>query len=207
MELVEVKLTIAFSTMNYIHDFDKGFNDGESVNFAITKVTKAIDWKYMPQPVDNQTEIEVPFGEGYFWQLPVTVPQANVTYDATISGKYLWIASWAGGLRRYDLSISLRRPQNIPMPMDWQGALSTCQDSAFIDTISLVTGDPISVLKDYYLNPRDPSDGGNHNHKAFSVLAYDDKIWVGTANGINKGLIIDEVTQISDTEFDIFKLY
>ena len=27
---------------------------------------------------------EVPFGEGYFWQLPVTVPQANVTYDASL---------------------------------------------------------------------------------------------------------------------------
>ena len=199
----QVKLTIASTTVKYIHDFDKGFTDGESITFAITKVTKAIDWKYIPQPVDNQSEIEVPFGEGYFWQLPVTVPQANVTYDAAISGKYLWIASWAGGLRRFDLSQSLRRPQNIPMPMDWQGALSTCQDSAYIDTVSLVTGDPISVLKDYYLNPRDPGDGGNHNHKAFSVLAYDDKIWVGTANGINKGLIIDEVTQISDTEFDI----
>jgi len=147
----QVKLIIASTTVKYIHDSDKGFTDGEPVTFAITKVTKAIDWKYMPQPVDNQTEIEVPFGEGYFWQLPVTVPQANVTYDAAISGKYLWIASWAGGLRRFDLSQSLRRPQNIPMPMDWQGALSTCQDSAFIDTVSLVTGDPISVLKDYYL--------------------------------------------------------
>jgi len=38
------------------------------------------------------------------------------------------------------------------------------------------------------LNPRDPIDGGNHNHKTFSVLTYGDTIWVGTANGINRGI-------------------
>ena len=36
---------------------------------------------------------------------------------------------------------------------------------------------------------RNPSEGGNHNHKAFSVLAYSDTIWVGTANGINRGIL------------------
>ena len=56
------------------------------------------------------------------------------------------------------------------MPMDHQVTLSTCQDTAFIDT----TGEPI--LKDYFLNPRDPEDGGNHNHKAFSVLAFGDTV-------------------------------
>ena len=91
----------------------------------------------------------------------------------------------------------------MPMPMDWQSQLSTCQDSAYIDTVSKITGDPISILKDYYLNPRDPADGGNHNHKAFSVLAYGDKIWVGTANGLNKGRIVEEIIQLSETEFEI----
>ena len=81
------------------------------------------------------------------------------------------------------------RPQNIPLPMDWQNSLSTCQDSAFVDTSSLITDDEIPVLKNYYLNPRDPADGGNHNHKAFSVLAFEDRVWVGTANGINKGTL------------------
>ena len=42
------------------------------------------------------------------------------------------------------------------------------------------------------LNPMDPSNGGNHNHKAFSVFIYDNLIWVGTANGINKGEINDD---------------
>jgi len=199
----QIQLLIVPESISYISVYDKGFLNSESVEFGITKVTKAIQWKYLPQPTDNESDIEVPFGEGYFWQLPVTVPQANVTYDASISGKYLWIASWAGGLRRYDLSISLRKPQNIPMPMDWQSALSTCQDSAFIDTSSKITGDEIPILKNYYLNPRDPADGGNHNHKAFSVLAYDDRVWVGTANGINKGTLIEEIKQISPNEYEI----
>ena len=41
----------------------------------------------------------------------------------------------------------------------------------------------------YELNPKDPEDGGNHNHKGFSVFIDGDIIWVGTANGINKGRI------------------
>ena len=34
--------------------------------------------------------------------------------------------------------------------MDWQSQLSTCQDSAYIDTVSKITGESIPVLKDYY---------------------------------------------------------
>ena len=37
--------------------------------------------------------------------------------------------------------------------------------------------------------PNDPINGGNHNHKGFSVFVVNDTIWVGTANGINKGII------------------
>jgi len=199
----QVQLIIQSGSINYSSINDVGFLNGETVKLNITKATKAIAWQFLPQPVDTDLDIEVPFGEGYFWQLPVTVSQANVTYDASISGKYLYVASWAGGLRRYDLSINLRKPQNIPMPMDWQSQLSTCQDSAYIDTLSKITGDPISVLKNYYLNPRDPADGGNHNHKAFSVLAYDNRVWVGTANGLNKGRIVEEIIQISENEYEI----
>ena len=199
----QVQLIIQSGSINYSSINDVGFLNGETVKLNITKATKAIAWQFLPQPVDTDLDIEVPFGEGYFWQLPVTVSQANVTYDASISGKYLYVASWAGGLRRYDLSINLRKPQNIPMPMDWQSQLSTCQDSAYVDTLSKITGDPIPVLKNYYLNPRDPADGGNHNHKAFSVLAYDNRVWVGTANGLNKGRIVEEIIQISENEYEI----
>ena len=157
--------------------------------------TNGITWIYLDQPVDNVADTLVPFGEGYYRQLPVTVQQANVSYDASLSDDYLWIASWAGGLRRYHLSNEAW--ENVPLPMDQQSALSLCQDTAFVDT----TG--ISILANYYLNPRDPEDGGNHNHKAFSVLTFGDTVWVGTADGINKGLIIKEVVEVSPGIFEI----
>ena len=44
----------------------------------------------------------------------------------------------------------------------------------------------------YELNPNDPVNGGNHNHKGFSVHVINNTIWVGTANGINKGIIEED---------------
>ncbi|RTZ96806.1 MAG: hypothetical protein DSY36_00435, partial [Candidatus Neomarinimicrobiota bacterium] len=90
-------------------------------------------------------------------------------------------ASWAGGLRRYHLT--KRAWENVPMPMDNQDSLSLCEGFDEINSEGKV------ILPGYYLNPRDPGDGGNHNHKAFSVLTYGDTIWVGTANGINRGIL------------------
>ena len=152
--------------------------------------TSGISWEYFSQPVDAATDTIKPFGEGYYRCLPVTVPEANVTYDSDIDQNFLWIASWAGGLRRYDLDEG--NWENIPLPMDSQDSLSLCEGFEEIDPF----GRPL--LSGYYLNPRDPADGGNHNHKAFSVKAYGDTVWVGTANGINKGLLIDEWVQLDN---------
>jgi hypothetical protein len=120
----------------------------------------------------------------------VTVPEANVTYDSYIDRDFLWIASWAGGLRRYNMEVG--NWENVPLPMDGQDSLSLCEGFDDVDDYGR------SILSGYYLNPRDPADGGNHNHKAFSVLAYGDTVWVGTANGINKGILIDEWVQLDN---------
>ena len=157
--------------------------------------TSGITWTYLQQPVDNEADTIKPFGEGYFRQLPVTVPQANVTYDAYLSGEFLWTASWAGGLRRYHLTKKVW--ENVPLPMDDQDSLSLC--AGFEETSS----DGRPILPDYYLNPRDPGDGGNHNHKAFSVIVFGDTIWVGTANGINKGILIKEIAETQPNVFEI----
>lgn len=152
--------------------------------------TSSLSWDYFSQPIDAVTDTIKPFGEGYYRCLPVTVPEANVTYDSDIDQNFLWIASWAGGLRRYDLDEG--NWENIPLPMDGQDSLSLCEGFEDVDAF----GRPL--LSGYYLNPRDPADGGNHNHKAFSVKAYGDTVWVGTANGINKGLLIDEWVQLDN---------
>ena len=154
---------------------------GAGFYFAEDALDPTISWIHFSQPVDSQTDTLADFADKYFRALPVTVANNNVTYDAAISDDYIWIASWAGGLRRIPLQ-NLAGDSSwtrVPLPLDDMDVLTTCNDTSYAD----------NILKDYYLNPRDPLDDGNHNHKAFSVLAYGDTVWVGTANGINRGLL------------------
>ena len=143
-------------------------------------------WNYKSQPVDSipaggvyQT---ISWGGQEITQLAVTTVINNISYDLAIVGDYIYSTSWAGGLRRFKYqnleTIPECEDQNpweiIPLPMDDQFTM----DCGYIDTDS------------YELNPNDPINGGSHNHKGFSVYASDDTtIWVGTAAGINKGII------------------
>ncbi len=154
---------------------------GAGLYFAEDALDSTISWIHFSQPVDNQTDTLADFANKYFRALPITVSNNNVTYDAAISDDYIWITSWAGGLRRIPLQ-NLAGDSSwtrVPLPLDDMDVLTTCSDTSYAE----------NILKDYYLNPRDPLDDGNHNHKAFSVLAYGDTVWVGTANGINRGLL------------------
>ena len=154
---------------------------GAGFYFAEDALDPTISWIHFSQPVDNQTDTLAGFADKYFRALPIPISNNNVTYDAAISDDYIWITSWAGGLRRIPLQ-NLAGDSSwtrVPLPLDDMDVLMTCNDTSYAD----------NILKDYYLNPRDPLDDGNHNHKAFSVLAYGDTVWVGTANGINRGLL------------------
>ena len=155
---------------------------GKGIVFTTDATDSTINWIYFDQPIDDALSDTIPFGDiGFVAVLPVTVPQANVTYDMDLSEEFAWTASWAGGLRRFKFSDQVW--ERVPLPMDNQHELTTCKDTSYIRIGGRY------ILKDYYLNPRDPLDGGNHNHKAFSVLSYSDTIWVGTANGINRGIL------------------
>ena len=183
---------------------------GKGIAYSDNIKNSPINWTYFNQPVDalgpfpplDTTEWsgrQEGFGstKRYFSVLPITVIQANVTYDIAVTEEFIWIVSWAGGLRRYN--ITENEWKRVPLPMDDQLELITCGaidsngDPTYIKFRNpyLIIGFPHEgwVLRDYTLNPRDPIDGGNHNHKTFSVLAYGDTIWVGTANGINRGII------------------
>ena len=155
---------------------------GLALSLSIDDST-TMKWNYFSQPTDNESDsLELAGGVGYFRKLPVTVPQANVTYDISLNKDYFWVASWAGGLRNYHFP--RKEWRHIPLPLDSQSELDLCDENNFN------TKEGPYILNDYFLNPRDPSDGGNHNHKAFSVLVYGDTVWVGTANGLNRGLIV-----------------
>ena len=137
------------------------------------------NWNFISQPID-----QIPLLGGYHsitWggkevnALAVTTKINNVSYDLAIHDSYVYSASWAGGLRRYPIGLmndNNREWEVIPLPRD--------------DDLNLYCN---NLDTSYYLNPRDPNDGGFHNHKAFSIYIHDDIIWVGTAAGINKGII------------------
>ena len=185
---------------------------GKGFAYTTNATDTVISWVYYDQRVDLTIQDTVGWaGGGYnFAVLPITVTQANVTYDIAFSYhideeeevEFAWTASWAGGLRRFELPenpTELGIWERVPLPMDDQFELNTCEDSSYTEVINK-NFDPDEpeyskfLLTDYYLNPRDPEDDcdslcGNHNHKAFSVLVYGDTIWVGTANGINRGII------------------
>ena len=197
-------LFIAFAGSENDIPVGKGFAFTANAS-AFNATDSTINWTYFNQQIENSDK---PYFE--FWQfkseaLPITVPHQNVTYDIALSHQdedtsYAFTASWAGGLRR--LKFKNERNANgdviglipikwerVPLPMDDQFELKTCELTSY-DTVPDPYDPPneMLIIKDYYFNPRDPIDGGNHNHKVFSILTYGDTIWVGTANGINRGI-------------------
>ena len=157
-----------------------------------TGISYSIDygetWEYLQQPIDDIPE------EGRYhlieWAnqdsiaaLAVTTEINNISYDLAVSNNYIYAASWAGGLRRFGpLNDEIRAWEIIPLPMDNDSTL-LCNE----------------INKETYeLNPNDPINGGNHNHKGFSVYAIEDTIWMGSANGINKGVLNDDCIDWTD---------
>jgi len=232
---------------------ENGIPVGKGVAYSKNAATESlINWRYYFQPMDLENQTYPPFAGAYLAALPITVPQANVTYDVAFSDEFVWITSWAGGLRRAKLFKDNGDPvdkfqwERVPLPMDDQFELTTCvnpevyPDSSYEQTYAKQIDTYGWLLRDFYYNPRDPEDDcdtlfhfsddgtwnndsvsivvneeivlsyhpatenyddwvlanpeawvltcGNHNHKAFSVLAYGDTVWVGTANGINRGI-------------------
>ncbi len=170
------QLISAGASGDHLGDFGTGlfFNDGTEY------------WVHHAQPTESTMEpsISQEIGSGYFEMLPITTHYNNISYDLAMTSEYAWITSWAGGLRRIPVD-SLPNLNAfwspIPLPEDDQLDLLTCDETIFDDSLN--------VIPNFFLNPRDPISGGNHNHKAFSVIAYSDTVWVGTANGINRGIL------------------
>jgi len=139
-------------------------------------------WNYLPQPVDPIPDASANGYQNIVWgtqnisALAVTTDIDNVSYDIAVGADYIYTANWAGGIRRYRHRYNIGTQKNwqlVPLPRDIDLEL-ICEQ---ID------------VENYKVNPKDPSDGGNHNHKGFGVYFVEDTLWVGTAGGINKGII------------------
>tara|TARA_Y100001968_G_scaffold325831_1_gene367772 strand:+ start:6340 stop:7989 length:1650 start_codon:yes stop_codon:yes gene_type:complete len=172
------------------------YPSGTGIGYSIDN---GMNWAYKYQPIDpipnDGLYQTISWGNQDLKQLSVTTEINNITYDLAIIGDYIYSTSWAGGLRRFKFqNFDIVEPgeevnpwQIIPLPMDNQYTL----DCGYID------------IDSYELNPNDPINGGSHNHKGFSVYTNNDStIWVGTAAGINKGIINYETDCIDWEHYD-----
>jgi hypothetical protein len=145
--------------------------NGETIGggLAVSK-NGGITWQYINQPVYDTTDTWELWANDTVRFLPNTTIVSNTTWDLATTEDYTYIVSWAGGLQRTnDFGENWQR---VPLPAD---------------DIATLGNEHI----DFEINPNDPGNGGNHNHKGFSVIAYSDTVWVGTANGINRGIVKD----------------
>lgn len=88
---------------------------------------------------------------------PGTITIQNVTYDIAILGDTIWIASWGGG---------------CVSPGPYTGLWRSTDNGETWEKV---------VLQGGQIDANDPQ-----GHVAFSVIAWDDWVWVGTAGGIYK---------------------
>lgn len=126
-------------------------------------------WNSVPQPLDEQTDTTVPYGINVLRALPVTVAIQNLAYDIAFTPGTIWIATFAGGLRKStDMGQSWKR---VVLPPDNLNSIMPTDELDFC--LSPVPGNFCSA--------------GNLNYRVFSIIATDDStLYVGTANGINK---------------------
>ncbi len=128
-----------------------------------------LTWQSIPQPIDDQNDDMVQYGINQIRALPVTVTIQNLIYDIAFTPGTIWIASFAGGLRKSTNNGNTW--QRVVLPSD---RLNSIKPTDTIDfCLSPVAGSFCSE--------------GNLNHRVFSITTEGDStIYVGTANGINK---------------------
>ena len=135
---------------------------------------KGQTWISIPQPVDNQADSLVTYGTNTLRALPVTVRIQNLIYDIAIThstdGKpVIWIASFAGGLRK-----------STNMGTSWQRVVIPPDNLSSIkptDTLNFC----LQPVKGKFCNDN------NLNYRLFSVISVNDTtLYVGSAGGINK---------------------
>jgi hypothetical protein len=191
MQIINDKTRLIFDSIAAMSVQDHHFSfssltsiDGDPAGTGIyiteNGLSDELKWYRFDQPIDTIDDSLAAFGLGYFKARPLVGTRGVVSYSMDLNNNNLWITSWYGGLRRLDI---LQKTDwiRIPLPLDNQETLITCDNDQYIEENNNL------ILKDYYWDSSDPH--GNNNHKTFSVLSYGDTIWVGTANGINRGII------------------
>jgi hypothetical protein len=127
-------------------------------------------WTTITQPVDADSDTVIVYGKNRIPTLGVTVPQENVIFNIGFTPNTIWIASWAGGLRKSsDMGKSWQR---VVLPLD--------------DMDSVKPADTLNSC--YYPIPENTvCNTTNNNLLGFSIAVVDSlTLYVGTAGGVNK---------------------
>jgi photosystem II stability/assembly factor-like uncharacterized protein len=126
-------------------------------------------WQSVPQSVDIETDTLEMYGINQIAALPVTVGINNLAYDIAFTKNTIWIATFAGGLRKSTDNGSTW--DRVVLPPDFLNEISP--DDTLNFCLSPVDGNFCS--------------NGNLNHRVFSITSVNDTtLYVGSANGINK---------------------
>jgi hypothetical protein len=126
-------------------------------------------WHTVPQPVDAETDTIVQYGINNLRAVPITVRIQNLIYDIAFTPGTVWIASFAGGVRKS--SNNGATWERVVLPPDNLNSVSPEDTLNFC--LAPVAGRICAE--------------GHLNYRAFSVISVDDStLYVGTANGINK---------------------
>lgn len=125
-------------------------------------------WLEIPQPIDAPDDSTIFYGNNKLRALPITAKEQNFIYGIAFTKNTIWIVSFSGGLRK-----------STDMGKTWQRVVLPPDN---LDSIK-----PTDKL-DFDLAPTSGNlkMRGNLNHRAFSVLAIGDTLFVGTAGGLNK---------------------
>lgn len=154
------------ATWHYENKLGSNVPVGTGIKFS---TDQGQTWNKIPQPVDAPGDSSIVYGINKIRALPVTVAEQNFIYDMTFTNNTIWIATFAGGLRKStDMGQTWKR---VVLPPDNLNSIK-----------------PTDTLK-FSLQPQSGKFGPESylNHRVFSVLTIDDNtIYVGTAGGINK---------------------
>ncbi|NWF87996.1 MAG: hypothetical protein HXY50_00885 [Ignavibacteriaceae bacterium] len=132
-------------------------------------------WKLVSQPLDNDADTVELYGSNSLRALPVTVAVQNLIYDIAFTKNTIWVATFAGGLRKARIDSLIlnqnQKWQRVILPPDYLNSIKPT------DTLNFC----LQPVAGSFCNE------DNYNHRVFSVISINDStLYVGTADGINK---------------------
>ena len=116
------------------------------------------------QIVDSDTLTRISYEGVGFFHKPLHTQIGNITYDIVLTQSRIWIAAFYGGIKWANLS-------DLPDTLIWHWAVLPTDDQRNVDPDQMT-----DYLSDWE---------NNLNQRGFSVTAWNNWIWCGTAGGVN----------------------